>query len=135
MKAAVRYYTQSGNTKKLAEAIAEELGVEAKSIDTPLEENVEKLFLCNSMYWAGVDKHVKEYVSANAGKIGEIVNVSTAALIESTYDRMKGVAANAGVKLSEKEYHCKGSFKVLHKGHPNMEDLDAARAFARDLMA
>ena len=29
MKAAVRYYTQRGNTKKLAEAVASELGLEA----------------------------------------------------------------------------------------------------------
>lgn len=33
MKTAVRYYTRSGNTKKLAEAIAEAVGTEAKSTD------------------------------------------------------------------------------------------------------
>ena len=31
MKVEVRYYTRSGNTKKLAEAIAEAVGVEAKN--------------------------------------------------------------------------------------------------------
>lgn len=31
MKYAVRYYTKSGNTKRLADAIAGELGVEASS--------------------------------------------------------------------------------------------------------
>ena len=61
MKTAVRYYTQTGNTKKLADAIAAELGVEAKSIDTPLEEDVDVLFLCNSVYWAGVDGKVKQF--------------------------------------------------------------------------
>ena len=45
MKAAVRYYTKGGNTRKVAEAMAEAIGVEAKSIDFPLEEKVDVLFL------------------------------------------------------------------------------------------
>ena len=36
MKAAVRYYTKTGNTKKLAEAIAEALGVQALPISEPV---------------------------------------------------------------------------------------------------
>ena len=80
MKTAVRYYTQSGNTKKLAEAIASELGVEVKDVSCPLEEQTELLFLCNSVYWAGIDKRVKQFVRDNAQKIGSLVNVSTATL-------------------------------------------------------
>ena len=38
MNIAIRYYSQTGNTKKLAEAIAAELGVEAKDVSHPLEE-------------------------------------------------------------------------------------------------
>ena len=131
MKAAVRYYTQSGNTKKLAEAVASELGVEAKDISCPLEEQTELLFLCNSVYWAGMDKRVRQFVQDNAPRIGTLVNVSTAALIESTYRQMKTVAAEAGVTLSEREFHCRGKFKALHSGRPNEDDLKAARAFAR----
>ena len=56
MKIAIRYYTQTGNTKKLAQAIAEALGVEAKDITCPLEEKTDILFLCNSVYWAGIDR-------------------------------------------------------------------------------
>ena len=131
MKTAVRYYTQSGNTKMLAEAVASELGVEAKDVSCPLEEQAELLFLCNSVYWAGIDKRVKQFVRDNAQKIGTLVNVSTAALIESTYKQMKTVAAGAGVTLSEQEFHCRGKFKALHSGHPDEEDLKAARAFAK----
>ena len=131
MKTAVRYYTQSGNTKKLAEAIASELGVEAKDVSCPLEGRTELLFLCNSVYWAGIDKRVKQFVRENAPKIGTLVNVSTAALIESTYKHMKAVAAEAGVALSEQEFHCRGKFKALHGSHPDAEDLKAARKFAK----
>ena len=33
----VRYYSQTGNSKKLALAIAEELGIEAKDVKEPVE--------------------------------------------------------------------------------------------------
>ena len=133
MKAAVRYYTQTGNTKKLADAIAAELGVKAKSVDTPLEEDADILFLCNSVYWAGVDGKVKKFVKDPGAKIGQLVNVSTAALIESTYGQMKKLAADAGIPLSEREFHCKGSFKALHKGKPDNADIAAVKRFAREI--
>ena len=44
MKFAVRYYTKTGNTKRLAEAIAKELGVEALPISEPVEDAVDYLF-------------------------------------------------------------------------------------------
>ena len=134
MKVAVRYYTQTGNTKKLAEAIADELGVEAKPVTDTLEESTELVFLCNSVYWAGIDKAVKKFVKDNVARIGKIVNVSTAALIESSYTQMKKLTASAGVELCENEFHCRGKFSALHAGHPDEADLKAAREFARSLV-
>lgn len=131
MKFSVRYYTQTGNTKKLAEAVAAELGVEAMPVDIALEEETDILFLCNSVYAAGMDKKVKQFVKNNAKLIGTLVNVSSAALLESTYKQMKNVAAEAGVKLSDREFHCRGRFAVLHAGHPDEKDLKAVKTFAR----
>ena len=135
MSIAIRYYTQTGNTKKLAEAIANQLGVEAKSVTEPLEEKTDFLFLCNSVYWAGMDRAVKQFVVDNAANIGTLVNLSTAALIDSTYGQMKKVAREAGVNLCEKEFHCRGKFAALHAGHPDEADIAAAVAFVRSVLA
>ena len=81
MKIAIRYYTQTGNTKKLAQAIAEALGVEAKDITCPLEEKTDILFLCNSVYWAGIDRRVKAFVKANADKIVQSAEAQKASRI------------------------------------------------------
>ena len=134
MNIAIRYYTKTGNTKKLAETIAEELGTEVKSVDFPLEEKTDILFLCNSVYWAGTDKSVKLFVKENAEKIGLLVNVSTAALIESTYKQMKKICEKAKVKISDKEFHCRGKFTAMHGGHPDDADLRAAREFAKKVI-
>ena len=46
----------------------------------------------------------------------------------------KKLAASAGIPLSHREFHCKGSFKALHKGKPDEGDLRAVRQFARDVI-
>lgn len=131
MKTEIRYFTKTGNTKKLAEAIAAELGTTAKDLSAPLTEKTDILFLCSSVYWAGADSSVKKYIKDNADKIGTLVNVSTAAMIESTYSQVRKVCEQAGVTISDKEFHCRGKFAVMHSGRPNDADLQAARSFAR----
>ena len=65
MKAAVRYYSRSGNTKAAAEAIAEAAGVPAVSVDAPnaaLNEPVDVLFIGGALYAYGLDGHLKAYL-------------------------------------------------------------------------
>lgn len=38
-----------------------------------------------------------------------------------------------GIPMDEREFHCKGEFKGMHKGRPNDEDVAAAAAFAKSL--
>lgn len=51
-KATVRYFTRSGNTRKLAEVIAGEAGVPAIEIPAGVDEYADVLFLGASVYWA-----------------------------------------------------------------------------------
>lgn len=132
MRFAVRYYTKTGNTKRLAEAIAKELGVEALPIDEPVNEQVDFLFLGNSYYAFDIDPEVKKFVSSlDKDKVGKIVNFGSAAMLNSTYKKVKAVAEKAGIAMDEKEFHCKGEFKGIHKGRPNENDLKDAVEFAK----
>ena len=135
MKVAVRYYTKTGNTKKLAEAIAEAVGAEAFSLNTPIEEPVDILFLGNSYYAFSIDPEVRNFVrSLDSSKIGRIVNFGSAAMLNSTWKKVKAEADKIGVPMDEREFHCKGEFKGMHKGRPNEEDLKAAADFAKRIM-
>ena len=132
MTYAVRYYTKTGNTRKLAEAVAEELGVEALPIDEPVEETVDFLFLGNSYYAFNIDPEVKHFVAGlDKNKVGKIVNFGSAAMLNSTYKKVKAEADKVGIAMDDKEFHCKGEFKGVHKGRPNEEDLKAVREFAK----
>ena len=134
MKYAVRYYTKTGNTKKLAEAIAKELGVEALPITAPVEEKTDILFLGNSYYAFNIDPEVKDFIaSLDKEKVGRIVNFGSAALLNSTYKKVKAEADKAGIPMLEQEFHCKGEFKGVHKGRPNEADCKAAAEFAKKI--
>lgn len=130
MTVAVRYYSRTGNTKKVAEAIAGKLGVEAKSTDSALDEKVDVLFLGSAMYAAGVDPAINEFIKANASKIGKIASFSTTAVASSTFKLIKKIADENKVQLMEREFHCKGKFTLMHKNRPNEKDLNEAREFA-----
>lgn len=134
MKVAIRYYSKTGHTKKIMDAISKAIDVPAVEVNTPLEEKVDILFLGNAVYAAGLDKRVVKFLEENKDKIGTIVNVSSASAITSTINMVKKVADANGISVCDKEFHCKGQFGPLHRGRPNQNDLDNAAQFAKDLL-
>ena len=136
MKIAVRYYTKTGNTKRLAEAIAAAVGAEALPISTPVAEPVDILFLGNSYYAFSIDPEVRSFLQTlDKDKVGRIVNFGSAAMLNSTWKKVKVEADKRGIPMDQREFHCKGEFKGVHKGRPNDEDLKAAAAFGKKIAA
>ena len=135
MTIAVRYYTKTGNTKRLAEAVAEAAGVEALPISTPITQPVDILFLGNSYYAFTIDPEVRTFVSSlDRNKVKKIVNFGSAAMMNSTWKKIKAMADKVGIPMDEREFHCKGEFKGIHKGKPDETDLKAAAEFAKKIV-
>lgn len=134
MKVAVRYFSRGGNTKKIADAIAEAVGVEALTTSDPLKEDVDILFLGSSVYAYGVDDEIKRFIKEIDVKIGKVVNFSTAALVKSTYKQVGKLLKEKGIPQASEEFYCRGSFAMMHKGHPNVEDCNKAGNFARKIV-
>ena len=134
MKIAIRYYTKTGNTKKLAEAISNAINVEAKTVDEPLTEDIDILFLGSAVYAAGIDQKIKDFIKSINVNVGEVVNFSSAVLIESTYKQVKKEVEAKGLKMSEDEFHCRGAFKFVHRGKPDKNDLKNVQEFAKRIV-
>ena len=135
MKVAVRYYTKTGNTKRLAEAVAKAVDTEALPISVPVDEPVDILFLGNSYYAFSIDPEVRKFVaSLDKTRVGRIVNFGSAAMLNSTWKKVKAEADRAGIPMDKREFHCKGEFKGIHKGKPDETDMKAAAEFARKIM-
>lgn len=134
MQVAVRFYTRSGNTEKLAKAIAEAVGVTAANVSVPLEEKADILFLGCSYYAFDVDENVKKFIRENKDNIGKIVCFGTSAMMKSVYKPMKKVAEEFGVTIEKEDFHCHGAFGPMHKGRPNDDDLNNAKRFAKKIL-
>lgn len=134
MNIAVRYYTRSGNTKKLANAVAKATSVESKDITVPLTEKVDILFLGCSYYAFDVDEAVKKFMIENKDNIGKIVCIGTSAMMKSMKKPVKKIADTIGVVVADEEFHCRGEFAKFHKGRPNEKDLADVSEFAKNIV-
>lgn len=127
MKAAVRYYSRSGNTKAAAEAIAEAASVPAVSVDAPnaaLNEPVDVLFIGGALYAYGLDGHLKAYLKTlNKDMVRKAVVFSTSWLSRHSLDLIKKGLSEAGIPVEEETFYA--------KNRPNAAQLKDAAAFAR----
>ena len=135
MSTAIRYFTKSkkGNTEKLANVVSRALNLEALDVSKDLEENVEKLILINAMYAADIDKEVKEFLTRNKDKIGEVINMNTSASGSPTWKNVKKVTDKLQIRLSDKEFHCAASWIFINKGLPTEDNYKEAENFVLGL--
>ena len=135
MNIQVRYFSRGGNTKKLADVIAETVGCKAEQIPTPIDGKADILFLGASVYWGGISAEVKDYIQKlDKSKIGKVVVFSTSALTERAFPQIQKKLREKGITVDTENYYCRGEFSALHKGHPNNHDLEAAKKFAAEIM-
>ena len=130
MNIAVRYYSRSGNTKAVAEAIAAAAQVAAVSVDQPdaaLAGPADVLFIGGALYAYGIDSHMKEYLkSLKKGDAKKAVIFSTSWISKHAIDLIKKGLGEAGIPVVEESFYVKNK--------PNSEQLKAAEAFARKFL-
>lgn len=126
MNIAVRYYSRSGNTKALAEAMARAAGVPAISVDAPeaeLDEPVDVLFIGGALYAYGLDSHLKEYLKTlKREDARKAVIFSTSWISKHSLDLLRKGLEEAGIPVEAETFYVKSK--------PSEEQLKQAEAFA-----
>ncbi|MBE5890898.1 MAG: flavodoxin [Lachnospiraceae bacterium] len=129
MSTAIRYYSRSGNTKSVAEAIGEAVGVEAVSIDTAnaiINEPVDVLYLGGALYAYGLDQNLETYISAIAPeKVKKVILFSTSWLSKHALDLMRKALVARGFQVEEDTLYfkskqakqCKERVEAFVKAH------------------
>ena len=134
MRIAIRYYTRSGNTQKLADAISEALNIEAADVSVPLSEKTDILFLGCSYYAFDVDEAVKDFIVHNKDHIGKLVCFGTSAMMKSMKKPVSKIAETVGVTVADEEFHCRGRFGKIHRNRPDADDLKGIAEFAKKVV-
>ena len=127
MKAAVRYYSRSGNTRALAEAIAAAAGVAAVSVDqkeAALTEPADVLFIGGALYAYGLDNSLKAYLKTlKKGDAKKAVIFSTSWLSKHAVDLIRSGLEEAGIPAEKAFFYA--------KNRPSEAQLQEAAAFAK----
>jgi flavodoxin len=113
MKIAVRYQSRGGNTKAVAEIIAKEAGVTAESIEKPIDDPVDILFIGGGIYYGDIDLSLKTFLeNLNPELVKSIAAFTTA----TAMDRKKvitSMAKNKGINVSQETL----GFKIGFRNH------------------
>lgn len=129
--------SRGGNTRKVADAIAEELGIAVGDIRGTLPADARILFLGSGTYGGKPGDAMTAFVGAGTFSGRKVALFGTSASAAGS-ERM--LAALAGA-LKEKgaivagSWHCPGRFLLVNRGRPGPEDLEHARTFAREMAA
>ena len=105
---AVRYNSKSGNTKKIAEAIAEGIGVNAISItDEPaLQEKVDVLFLGGAPYANTMAPKLRDYAnSIDPEMVEKVVLFTTSNWSHRTVHGLKKILENKGITVEKDHFY------------------------------
>jgi flavodoxin len=138
----VIYFSRSGNTKKVATAIADELNVKAQHVRSVqlLPEGAD-VFLGSGIYFMRPSKLVREFIrnSDFQGRKIALFGTSTTGIGIETMG-MERILRRKGAIIIGK-YYCPGRFFLriagkllfIRKGRPADEDLEKAAKFARSI--
>lgn len=129
----VVYVSRSGNTKKVAGAVAKGASAKAVSVEEAnLSKPVNILFVGGSIYAGKIDGKLRDFLSALRKDQVKIVAVfGTAASKKSALPEVKAILEPKGILVSDDAFQCKGKFMMVGSGHPNVEDLKHAEVFAK----
>ena len=135
MNIKVMYHSQTGNTKKVAESMAEALGVAAEKIaESSIVEPVDLLLIGDGVYVGGPNRVTVSFIKTLNGSM-----VKNAAVFGTYGGQKKAITAmrellkEQGINVVDESFGCRGrSWAIFNRPHPSPEDLEAAKAFAKE---
>ena len=129
--------SKGGNTKKIALAIGDELGMALGDIKAPVPEDARLLFLGSGTYSNHVPGDAIMRFIRNGTFAGRRVALFGSAGYEKDGQRMIGIMVDA---LEQKRaaiigiHGGRGKLFVITLGRPHKEDFEGAKAFAREVV-
>lgn len=134
----VLFYSKSGNTRKLADAIAEELGTKATDVtSSSLDSSAKVIFLGSGRYGGLPGPEMEKLIASGDLKGRKVAYFSTywrAGLSADREEKSTTEALKTSGATFLGSYHCPGKTSIFNGGHPNKEDLDGAKKFAREMV-
>ena len=138
MKIKVMYHSSTGNTKKVAEAIAAAVGASAEAItkDHKLSAPIDLLFVGDGIYAGQINKKTKAFIGMlNSSLVKNAAVFGTYGGQDKAITTMTALLKDKGIHVCAESFACKGqSWFAGNRKHPDKADLDDAAKFGNDII-
>ena len=138
MKIKVLYHSSTGNTKKVAEAIASVANISAEVIteNDKLSEPIDLLFIGDGIYAAKMNKKTRAFIDALDGSLVKNAAVfGTCGGQDKVIGTMKELLKGKGINVCAESFLCKGqAWMVANRNRPNKADLESAIKFGQAII-
>lgn len=136
----VVYHSSTGNTEKLAHAIADMLNIQAEHIgkdDISFPDKVDLLFVGDGIYWNGAHKRTKKFIETlDPGLIKNAAVFCTYGNQFKIGGILKDFLTQKGINVVGTPFTCQGaSVGTKNQGHPDENDLKMVCQYAKDIIA
>jgi flavodoxin len=133
MRIGIIYYTKLGHSRKIAQAISQELKIEAQDIRThPNLDGIDLLYIVSGIYGGKSDPELLKFLSTLDNQ-----QVKKAVLLTSSGGKtikaveVRASLSNLDIDVLQEEFTCQGAIFFIGIGHPNKTDLQNAVAFVQ----
>lgn len=134
MNIAIRYFSKFGHSAQMAGVVAEETGAKSASVDVPIAEPVEVLYLGCGVMLGKISGEMAAFIrTLTPDKVKRVVCFGSCAIIKSPVPQMRSLLEAQGIAVDERSFTCRGAMGPLHAGHPDKQDLEDLRQFVRSL--
>jgi flavodoxin len=132
MNSGVVYFSRTGNTKKLAEAIAGTAGCTAADISAfDATGTFDILFIGSAVYGGKLEPEFSQFIeNLNSAKVKRAALFTTYAFGESASVMIKALLKEKGIDFDDTVYTCRGRFLFFNRKRPDGSDLEGAKKFA-----
>jgi len=127
----VIYFSRKGSTKKVADAIASELNVEAEDVNTAELKNDSMVFLGSGCYGGKPGKHMTKFIENNDFKSRNVALFGASGGGEGKETESMETMLKEKDSIVKGRYFCQGKAWFVNKDKPSNEDLDDAKKFAK----
>jgi flavodoxin len=134
----VVYFSRTGNTKKVAHAIGEAVGVRAESVDGFRDDGDIDLVFVGGAVYADYDHGFSPAIQSFLGgldpsRVKRVAIFDTYAF-KSSIEKLASAVKSAGLNLAAERFSSRGKFLFFNARHPNEAELGRAKAFARAML-
>ncbi|MDR1893389.1 MAG: flavodoxin [Spirochaetales bacterium] len=131
----VLYVSRKGNTKKVADAIAQALGVKAEEIGPQTTAaHAELLFVGGALYAGKIDSTLREFCEKlTPGQVDKVIVFSTAMSGKTAGPEIKSILKPKNISVADEAFHSKGAFLCFNRNRPGEKDLKKAGEFAKKI--